>query len=221
MEANPPEPPVDLPAKVTAVTPQKRSGRLNIFADDTFLMGVSEDVVNQLALEKGITITHDIYRKLYKKEYRSKLYHYFMKLLARREYSRAELNRKAHQKGYDNRLITILLDEFEANDYISDQRYARAFVKDKFSINRWGPIKIKSHLIKKGIDKKIADQVITSFITDDEMFSTCQKLLSKKASHFKREDDQYKRQQKMMRYLASRGFPSYICIKAVKHHQNN
>lgn len=216
LDANPPEPPVDLPANVTAIKPQKRSGRFNIFADDAFLIGVSEEVLQQLSIQKGSTITHDLFRKLYQKEYRSKLYHYLMKLLARREYSRAELYRKAMEKGYDKRLINNLLDEFQGKEYLSDERYARAFVKDKFSINRWGPVKIKSHLMKKGIDKELAGNIIAGLISEDEMLTACTTLLSKKQAQFDREEDSYKRKQKMLRYLASRGFPSSVCFKAVE-----
>jgi len=216
LNANPPEPSVDLPAKITAITPQKRSGRVNIFADNTFLIGVSEEVIKELSIQKGITVSPDLFKKLYQKEYRCKLYHYLMKLLARREYSRAELYRKASEKSYDKRLIGNLLDEFQEKQYLNDERYARAFVKDKFSINRWGPVKIKSQLLKKGVDKKLADNIIADLISEQEMLSTCSTLLTKKQAQFKREDDLYKRKQKMLRYLASRGFPSSVCVKAVE-----
>ena len=51
-----------------------------------------------------------------------------LRLLARREHSRAELARKLEQAGFVHYDIAPLLDTFEAQNWLSDRRFAESYV---------------------------------------------------------------------------------------------
>ena len=53
-----------------------------------------------------------------------------LRLLARREHSRAELARKLEAAGFAREEIALLLDAFEAKNWLSDQRFAESYVAD-------------------------------------------------------------------------------------------
>ena len=53
-----------------------------------------------------------------------------LRLLARREHSRAELSHKLGQAGFAADDITPLLDEFEEKNWLSDRRFAESYVAD-------------------------------------------------------------------------------------------
>lgn len=74
-----------------------------------------------------------------------------LRLLARREHSRAELRRKlaAHvEEGFD---LEALLDDFTQRGWLSEERFIEQTVRARS--RRFGPLKIAHHLREKGIDE--------------------------------------------------------------------
>ena len=88
--------------------------------------------------------------------------------------------------------------------YIDDERYARAFVKDKIRYNKWGRRKVQQALWMKHIDDDI-QQTVLDEIDDDEYLSVLKPLLKQKRKSIKAESD-YERNQKLMRFALGRGF---------------
>ncbi len=74
-----------------------------------------------------------------------------LRLLARREHSRAELRRKLAphvEEGFD---LEALLDDFTQRGWLSEERFIEQTVRAKS--RRFGPLKIAHHLREKGIDE--------------------------------------------------------------------
>lgn len=78
--------------------------------------------------------------------------------LARREHSRAELERKLAQSGHAKEDIAALLDDFEARNWLSDRRYAESYVADHRA--RSGPVKLAYELRQRGVDDSIIEAVL-------------------------------------------------------------
>ena len=72
-----------------------------------------------------------------------------VRMLARREYSRAELTQRLAHKGIPRDDIERTLDELAAGGYLSDARYAQAVVAQRSG--RYGKRAIASVLREKGI----------------------------------------------------------------------
>ena len=75
-----------------------------------------------------------------------------MRLLARREHSRHELTHKLEYAGADREELALLLDEFEANNWLSDRRFAESYVADHRA--REGAVKLAYALRQRGIADK-------------------------------------------------------------------
>ena len=88
--------------------------------------------------------------------------------------------------------------------YVDDERYARAFVKDKVRYNKWGRRKVEQALWQKHIDEDIRQQVLDE-VDDDEYLSVLKPLLQQKRRSTKAAND-YELNQKLMRFALSRGF---------------
>lgn len=88
--------------------------------------------------------------------------------------------------------------------YVDDERYARAFVKDKIRYNKWGRRKVQQALWMKHIDDDIQKRVLDD-IDDDEYLSVLRPLLKQKSKSIKAEND-YERKQKLVRFALGRGF---------------
>ena len=88
--------------------------------------------------------------------------------------------------------------------YVDDERYARAFVKDKIRYNTWGCRKVQQALWMKHIDDDI-QQTVLDEIDDEEYLNVLRPLLKQKSRSVKAEND-YERNQKLVRFALGRGF---------------
>jgi regulatory protein len=85
-----------------------------------------------------------------------------LRLLARREHSRAELTRKLETAGFARDAIDPLLDHFEAQNWLSDQRFAESYIADHRT--RAGSIKLAYDLRQRGVN----DNIIESLLSDNQ-----------------------------------------------------
>ena len=98
------------------------------------------------------------------------------------------------------RVIARLIKE----RFIDDERYARAFVKDKIRYNKWGRRKVQQGLWMKHIDDDIQQRVLDE-VDDAEYLAVLKPLLKQKAKSIKAEND-YELTQKLVRFALGRGF---------------
>ncbi len=87
---------------------------------------------------------------------------------SRREFCCDDIRNKLSLWGVDDddgeKIIGILIKE----NFINESRYAAAFVRDKFKYNKWGKIKIESHLRVKKLPPDIISSALNSI--DNEQY---------------------------------------------------
>lgn len=81
-----------------------------------------------------------------------------LRLLARREHSRAELARKLELAGFAACEIGPLLDDFEQRNWLSDQRFAESYVADHRA--RAGSVKLAYDLRQRGVGDSVIEAVL-------------------------------------------------------------
>lgn len=122
-----------------------------------------------------------------------------LRLLARREHSRAELVRKLGQAGFAQNEIDPLLDEFEEKNWLSDRRFAESYVVDHRA--RAGSVKLAYDLRQRGVDDGII-QAILSENRDSEL-ERARAVWRKKFGSRPANSDEIARH---VRFMQSRGF---------------
>ena len=119
---------------------------------------------------------------------------------------RDKMKRWAIEPDAQDRVIARLIKE----RYIDNERYARAFVKDKIRYNKWGRRKVMQALWMKRIDDDIQRSVLDE-IDDKEYIDVLIPLLKQKRKAIKAKSD-YELNQKLVRFALGRGFDfSIIC----------
>ena len=125
-------------------------------------------------------------------------------LCAQAEHCQQEMRDKMKRWDIDpavqDRIITRLVKE----RYVDDERYARAFVKDKIRYNKWGRRKVQQALWQKRIDADIQQRVLDE-IEEKEYLDILRPLLKQKRKSIKAESD-YELNQKLIRFALGRGF---------------
>ncbi|MFI3261458.1 MAG: regulatory protein RecX [Rikenellaceae bacterium] len=106
-----------------------------------------------------------------------------------------------------------ILKRLISEKWISDRRFAEAFVRDKTTFSSWGKYKIKTALSTKGIDKDIIEEALGT-INDDNSLENLIALLAKKKRNTKANSD-YELKGKLFRYAMSRGFEHDEITRAI------
>lgn len=125
-------------------------------------------------------------------------------LCAQAEHCQWEMLEKMRRWGLPDDTQARVLERLVNERYVDDERFARAFVKDKVQYNKWGRRKVEQALWQKHIDQDIRQQVLDE--TDDEAYlSVLRPLLKQKRKSTKAASD-YELNQKLLRFALGRGF---------------
>lgn len=116
-----------------------------------------------------------------------------------------EVRLKLKENGFAEDVIDEVLDILEKEEYLNDKIYCEIFIEDKKKLNGYGKNKIKSLLIQKGISKNIFEGFLNEFEYEEE-FDNALKMGIKKLELLSNEEDNFKKKQKIINYLAYRGF---------------
>lgn len=84
-------------------------------------------------------------------------------------------------------------------NYLDDEKYAIAFIKDKLNFSPIGRVKMRYELVQKGIESESIDFLLEDYYPFENEIAVAKKLLSKKGRMSYDES-------KNKRYLYSKGF---------------
>jgi len=125
-------------------------------------------------------------------------------LCAQAEHCQHEMLEKMRKWELSEAVQARVMARLVKERYVDDERYARAFVKDKIRYNKWGRRKVQQALWLKHIDNAI-QQTVLDEVGDDEYLKVLKPLLKQKSKSIKAESD-YERNQKLVRFALGRGF---------------
>jgi regulatory protein len=123
---------------------------------------------------------------------------------AQAEHCEQEMRDKMKRWGVDIEAQNRVIERLTNERYIDNERYARAFVKDKVRYNKWGRRKVQQALWMKRIDEDIQQRVLDE-IDDEEYLKVLVPLLKQKRKSIKAVND-YELNQKLVRFALGRGF---------------
>lgn len=125
-------------------------------------------------------------------------------LCAQAEHCEQEMRDKMKRWEIDETVQNRIIDRLVKERFIDNERYARAFVKDKIRYNKWGRRKVQQALWMKRIDNDIQQRVLDE-IDDKEYLDVLRPLLKQKRKSTKAAND-YELNQKLVRFALGRGF---------------
>jgi len=127
-------------------------------------------------------------------------------LCSRSEHCTSEIQEKLKTWGLSSEDSEPVLEKLIAEKYLDDERFARAYVKDKFRFNHWGKQKIAYMLRAKNIPSEILELAFEE-IEDEGYSDELRKILTDKEKSVKAKD-KYDKRNKLMRFAMGRGFES-------------
>lgn len=127
-----------------------------------------------------------------------------MDLLARREHSRVELQRKLRKRfepvDVDRALATLAVENLQ-----SDERFARSFTRDRM-LRGIGPLRIDAELRQRGVDRQWIERALAAVPREEDMHwqDIARDVLLRKFGEGPPED--LREKARRHRFLSYRGF---------------
>jgi regulatory protein len=131
-----------------------------------------------------------------------------LELLARRDYTRAELERKLAPLA-DARELASLLDELTAQAWISEARLAEQYVHSRGQ--RFGPARLRAALLERGVSEPVIVAALAEASRDE--LETARAVRARRFANAPRTLAERARQ---VRFLQSRGFGTEIALAVVR-----
>lgn len=133
-------------------------------------------------------------------------------LCSRKEICSSDLIQKLQKYEATEEQVEIVMDRLIQERYVDDARYAQFYVRDKYRFNRWGRDKLVYGLRSKRIDSRHITLALEEI--DVELYEqNLVDILVTKAKSLKKDEDQFLKKQKLIRFARGRGFEMELIIR--------
>ncbi|GEM_PF-33263 len=137
------------------------------------------------------------------------------RLCSLREYCESDIRKKLKRFELTEEEKEKIVDELVNNSFLSNIRYARAFVRDKVRLSGWGRNKIIYMLRSKKLEDKIISEAMEEYPQQMNK-ERLKELLIKKSREIKVGESYEKMMGKLVRFALLRGFDYDETIREVK-----
>lgn len=129
-----------------------------------------------------------------------------LRLLARKDYSRAEMRQKLVQKGFSLREIENVLHKLSVHQLLNDLRYAQRLANFYGREKLWGSWRIKHKLKEKGIRPEVAEEIVAQEEKNFPAEERLKKFLEKKIKNRTLSEFSKQEMKKLTNQLHRHGF---------------
>jgi regulatory protein len=194
-------------ARIEHAGPDLRARRV-IFSDGSPTRVTSAAAIREIGLEEGTAVVPEALDDALSSVELPLAKERALLLLGYREHSANELERKLRDSGYSADVATAVVKRFVEVQLVDDSRFASAWVRSRRA-SGYGTRRVRQELERKGIDAETIGAALADEADDaDELARALAALGSRKAT------DRRSRE-RLIRRLASRGFPLGIAVSAV------
>ncbi len=134
---------------------------------------------------------------------------------SRRELSKSEVLEKLKKYNLNSEQIEELLGVLKSQNFLNHKRYASSFTNDKFKFNHWGKIKIKTHLIHKGVEEEFINSSLAA--VDSKEYENKIIELAKRKMKVLKDDNLFLNKQKVIQHLSQKGFETDKTIALISN----
>ncbi|TCV09622.1 regulatory protein [Sphingobacterium alimentarium] len=130
---------------------------------------------------------------------------------AYQERAQQEVRDKLYTWGLHSEDVENIIAELITENFLNEERFAKAFVRGKFRIKKWGKVKIIQHLKAKRISSpliKIALREIDLDEYEENLDTLIQKKIGSQADSLSLSE-----KAKLMRYLQSKGYENDLIFQ--------
>ena len=135
-----------------------------------------------------------------------KAFAFALGLLARRDRSIREMERKLHDRSYPATVCGEVIARLSNSGYLDDRRFAERWAESAVRNGRgYGP-RLRQELLRKGISREIVTEVVAGISADYDEFEMLSALVAEKFARFDPVTATDRDKKRVVAYLQRRGF---------------
>ncbi len=188
----------------------------NVFLSNGEVLTLPEKVIteNELLLKKEIDST--LYNKLQKDSYIYDIIMQCIKYIDFRLRSIKEIENYLLKKKISKEDILLVISKLEVMGYLDDNRFTKAFIKDKLNFTMMGDYKIRGELQKLGIESNIIEENMP-LVDDDIIKDRIIKIIEKDLRTNKKYSG-LKLKNKIYNHLLTQGYSKEKVISVINNY---
>ena len=197
------------PGTITAVEPQRRGTRFNVFIDGEFALSV--DAALAAHLRPGQALDATALARLAAADEQRRAADAAFRLLAVRPRSAWEIETRLRQRGYSAAAITAARARLDRFGLADDAAFARYWVEQRQTFHPRGRVALRAELRAKGV---ATDTIAAAMPPADDETDAALRAARRQLGRFRGLDRNAFRQ-RLGAYLQRRGFGFQACASAV------
>jgi regulatory protein len=194
---------------VTAVTPQRRRGRYNLFVDGEFALALDAETLAQSKLKEGSIVAGNQLMELAAATLRKRALDAALRLLSYRPRAEQEIRTRLLRLDLPPDVVRSTIERLREYGYVNDAAFARAWVESRNLGTPRGRRVLRQELRGKGVDVDTVTEAVEEL---DETEAARQAAVKKARSLHGLEYQDFRN--RLAGYLQRRGF-GYDVIKPI------
>lgn len=198
-------------ATITSIEPQvKDKTRCSVFVDGRFYCGIKLEVAVKYRLKAGMTVDRSQLDAIQLETEKAQALDKALTHISASPKTRRQIKDFLAKKGYVGAVIDYVMERLDYYGYADDRQYCKAYIE---SVSNKSVRAIEAELLKRGVDKSVAEEALSGYSDDgEEVLALLKKYLRGKELS---KENIYKG----CRYLISRGY-DYDAVKAASESLN-
>lgn len=202
--------------RITSIETQKRdSSRVNVYLDGAFAFGLPKDVVIRQHLNEGDEIDEDLIANVLLQDELARAKQKALAFLSYRSRSIQELGSKLKTKGFSERTIIRVIDDFVRVGLLDDRAFAAAYAQTRMIQKPMSKRLLKKELMFKGVPESTANTAIEEIYGNQTELEVAVSLVRKRFAG-KPDINEQKIKKRLSDFLARRGFSWEIISEAMR-----
>jgi len=195
-------------SKITKISVQKNTERLNIYLDGVFAFGIRQELLGDYDLRVGKELSKDEIARLNKEDELKRCLDKAYRYLSYRPRSEKEVTDKLLEK-YPQKTVMAALKKLKEYKYVDDSAFIKFWLDSRASSR--GPALLRLELSQKGVSKTLIEESLSSIDKESLIEDALKLVRGKKKYRDLDANDLYK---KVAPFLSRRGY-GYDIIKEV------
>ncbi|MFW5972597.1 MAG: RecX family transcriptional regulator [Bacteroidota bacterium] len=205
------------PGTITRLKRQrKRPERVSVYLDEAFAFSVHQDIILEYSLTKGEHLSVERQLSILGADERLRARGRAMDLLSHKARTGFELTQRLSRDGFSDDAVQAAVQRLTELDFIDDRLFALEYASARARNKGYGPERIRYELIRKGINRNLADSTVTGlFASEQSENELATDFARSRLSRLNNESDFLRKKKKLYDALRRRGFSGDVIRRVI------
>ncbi len=204
------------PGAITGLNVQKKdSNRMSVFLDGEFAFGVHKELVIRFDLYRGRSLEVQEQADIRIADAVMRARRKALDYLSYKDRTEQEVRRKLERKEFSAEVIDQAIKRLYELHYLDDASYAQKYAAGS-ARRGYGPQRVQGDLRRRGVERMHIDAAVEEEFNPQATLAGARRQAARRAPRLAREEDIFKRKQKLSAFLLRRGFPYEVAHRVVE-----